>query len=382
MRKVGAIVVLFLLLAAWSAVHAGQQPLAGNWKISFVDGSELLTFWLLKLETKDGKLTGTVQVKEKTLPETTLHDLTLKDGELKFDLKIQTTLFHFVCKVPKGEVKKLHGTMAFRKMTYAVQLEATKTDSLKDVEAQTTLPAAKGDFKELREQLAKNKDDITVFHTGNALIAAAVADKIALADLKQALAPLFAAAADYGSKWQQRIQLDFAQKLATSAAYAPYGEELARQGLKEAGATDVSLQIRLHTIIATSLEKQGKKDEAGKVQQQISALEVKDHEENEKAGLGFMPTKFEGRKGNKTVLVELFTGAQCPPCVAAEVAFEGLSKTYSTNEVVLLQYHLHIPGPDPMTTRSYFTSCPSCEPMRKTSTPVLGAAHADQATCM
>src|SRR5205823_12071608 len=71
--------------------------------------------------------------------------------------------------------------------------------------------------------------------------------------------------------------------------------------------------------------------------------------ENEKAGLGFAPAKFEGRKGSKVVLVELFTGAQCPPCVAADLAFEGLSKTYKPSEVVLLQYHLHIPGPDALT---------------------------------
>jgi hypothetical protein len=48
------------------------------------------------------------------------------------------------------------------------------------------------------------------------------------------------------------------------------------------------------------------------------------------------------------VLVELFTGAQCPPCVAADLAFDGAEKTYPPTEVVLLQYHLHIPGPDPL----------------------------------
>ena len=47
--------------------------------------------------------------------------------------------------------------------------------------------------------------------------------------------------------------------------------------------------------------------------------------------------------------MELFTGAQCPPCVAADVAFDVLGKTYKPSELVLIQYHLHIPGPDPMT---------------------------------
>ena len=49
---------------------------------------------------------------------------------------------------------------------------------------------------------------------------------------------------------------------------------------------------------------------------------------------------------NRTVLVELFTGMQCPPCVAADLALEAISKTYPTSKVVVVRYHQHIPGPD------------------------------------
>jgi hypothetical protein len=67
--------------------------------------------------------------------------------------------------------------------------------------------------------------------------------------------------------------------------------------------------------------------------------------------LPFKPAKFAGRKAKseRTVIMELFTGAQCPPCVAADVAFDGLDQTYKPTDVILLQYHMHIPGPDPMT---------------------------------
>jgi hypothetical protein len=67
----------------------------------------------------------------------------------------------------------------------------------------------------------------------------------------------------------------------------------------------------------------------------------------------FKPERFARRQSpsaNGVVLMELFTGAMCPPCVAADVAFDALHKTYTAKEVILLQYHLHIPGPDPMTT--------------------------------
>ena len=49
------------------------------------------------------------------------------------------------------------------------------------------------------------------------------------------------------------------------------------------------------------------------------------------------------------VLLELFTGAQCGPCVAADVAFDALSTAYKSTDLITLQYHLHIPGPDPLT---------------------------------
>jgi tetratricopeptide (TPR) repeat protein len=51
----------------------------------------------------------------------------------------------------------------------------------------------------------------------------------------------------------------------------------------------------------------------------------------------------------RVVLAELFTGSECGPCVAADAAFDGLAERYGHDTVAVLVYHLHIPGPDPMT---------------------------------
>lgn len=56
------------------------------------------------------------------------------------------------------------------------------------------------------------------------------------------------------------------------------------------------------------------------------------------------PEETPGRR----VLVELFTGAHCPPCAAADLAFEGLAAHYGLEHVVLLQHHLPIPAPEPL----------------------------------
>ncbi len=52
--------------------------------------------------------------------------------------------------------------------------------------------------------------------------------------------------------------------------------------------------------------------------------------------------------GHRVVLCELFTGAQCPPCVAADVATVGLATTYPKSDVIVLRYHQHIPKADPL----------------------------------
>ncbi|MBK8975570.1 MAG: hypothetical protein IPM29_06565 [Planctomycetes bacterium] len=50
----------------------------------------------------------------------------------------------------------------------------------------------------------------------------------------------------------------------------------------------------------------------------------------------------------RVVLVELFTGAMCPPCAAADVAADALDAYYRPDEIALIQWHLPIPAPEPM----------------------------------
>ncbi len=62
------------------------------------------------------------------------------------------------------------------------------------------------------------------------------------------------------------------------------------------------------------------------------------------------PIEDPATSGNGQIaLLELFTGAQCPPCVAADVATAGIEHTYPQTQAIVLRYHQHIPGPDPLT---------------------------------
>ncbi len=67
-------------------------------------------------------------------------------------------------------------------------------------------------------------------------------------------------------------------------------------------------------------------------------------------GLPFHPAEFKPTQEwlGKSVLAELFTGSECPPCVAADIGFEGLMEAYREDYLVVLEYHLPIPRPDPI----------------------------------
>lgn len=52
----------------------------------------------------------------------------------------------------------------------------------------------------------------------------------------------------------------------------------------------------------------------------------------------------------KVILAELFTGAECGPCASSDIAFDALIEHYPRSAVAVLEYHVHVPGPDPMTT--------------------------------
>jgi tetratricopeptide (TPR) repeat protein len=64
------------------------------------------------------------------------------------------------------------------------------------------------------------------------------------------------------------------------------------------------------------------------------------------------PTKWTASptRSTRLVLAEAFTGSACAPCVSESLAFQALLERYPEAEVASLAYHVHIPGPDPMTT--------------------------------
>ncbi|HUV14229.1 MAG TPA: hypothetical protein VMY18_11345 [Acidobacteriota bacterium] len=86
--------------------------------------------------------------------------------------------------------------------------------------------------------------------------------------------------------------------------------------------------------------------ELGITDEQIALLIEKEKE----AARGFDPGTYSGTNTTgRVVLAELFTGSDCRPCVAADMAFDLLADYYPRSSLALLEYHVHVPGADPMT---------------------------------
>lgn len=110
-----------------------------------------------------------------------------------------------------------------------------------------------------------------------------------------------------------------------------------------------SIVIKAPKIIA-ALKELGSKEG-------LSENDINTMIEKKQEGLAaFQPGHYKGSSNfkGKVVLAELFTGAECPPCAGADLAFDALSEYYPRNVFTILEYHVHIPAPDPMTNPDSF----------------------------
>ena len=125
-RSWGLLVGL-LLLSAVGAQAADEIP-AGNYKVTLLAPGQQVTFWLIKLDAKDGKWTGAVLSTRERIPKAVINDVSVKDNELKIGLTVQGDKFSFEGKLPPNGKKVLGSLMLDR--LHTAQLELTTLKSL------------------------------------------------------------------------------------------------------------------------------------------------------------------------------------------------------------------------------------------------------------
>ena len=330
--------VTFALLVT-GPIFAGDDGLTGNWKLSIFDGGQQVSFWLINLESKDAKLKVTADplkgAPKVDVKEAKLHGDTFS---LKFQANIQKQVisFEYEGKLPKPGAKRILGSLSQGGSTVPALLEAT---------------AAKNAFELDRELVLRTPSDPKALAAVFDLIEGAAANKVDAKDLQEWVNSSLKAAEQYGPRFQTQQQTRILDNLQDHKDYAVVATETARMVAKQVSAKlPADAQLQLLSLASSILRNGNQKVEAEALDTRLDKLEGQAYTEHLKDALDFKLEKFAGRKGksSRAVLVELFTGAQCPPCVAADMAFDGLEKTYTPADVVLLQYHVHIPRPDPL----------------------------------
>jgi hypothetical protein len=326
-RKTLALLVGLALLALGPA-HGADEPSKDNWKFTLYLQGQPQVLWLIKLTNKDGKWTGQVAKSREGVPTTTLSDLAVSDGTLRFNLKIEKgPSFAFEGKMP-ADAKKITGNVKQGSGVVPAEIEQTAMTSLDS-------------FEVAKDQLAKSTNGVEVVDTAATLLRQASKSKAKPEEVRGWADKAFKAAEAYGTRYQREVTVRIAETLAKQDDYSAAALEYARKAERFLEPKDKpAVQRRTLEVLAEALTKAKKTDEAKDVQARLAKIDI-----------AVKAQPFAGRKAksDRVVLVELFTGAQCPPCVAADLAFDGLRKTFKPSEVVLLQYHLHVPGPDPLT---------------------------------
>ena len=338
------IAVLFggMLLAA-PAVRAADHPAAGTWKFSLpVAEDERVVFLFMLSETDKGWVGDFLGTSQDLGAEPVIEKVTVKDDNVNFNLKIGQRTFNFDGRVAK-DGKKVAGSLNFGERLLLIDLLPSKLKILSEKEA----------FNLARETLTQSEGGMEFFNALPTVLSQATAKKLKPEEVRALVDRAMKIAENYGSRWQRNTAMRIGNALVEQEAFVAIALEqarLAERSLKP--DDDASTQMQVLQDLAKVLTKAKKTDELKPIEARLVKLEARDYADYAKKFPPFKPEEFKGRKAksDRVCLVELFTGSECPPCVAADLACDALQQTYKPSEVILLQYHLHIPAPDPLTS--------------------------------
>jgi len=253
---------------------------------------------------------------------------------------------------PMAKAQKLTSKLAGLRLKLRQEKDAeARTALMKDIEAaqkeaDEQVPTL---YKEL---MTKHADSPSIVDAMQGLLASKTDSKLKPDEASQWLKAVNTFATPYGPRYRLEVLQKLSGQLANQKGLEPVALEAADLAVGAlSDKTTTGQQVKVLKALRTAQERTGKADLAKQTDAKLGKLEeVLDQEYLAKVP-PFKPTKFQGRKeaSERAVVMELFTGAQCPPCVAADAAFDGLLKAYKPSELVLIQYHMHIPGPDPLT---------------------------------
>jgi hypothetical protein len=354
---------LFLssILTAAPVSAAEEFKAEGKWKLIFlVQDLDLL---ILDVAADGDAFKATVVDSFPQIGKVEMKHFTSKSGvvTLAFQSAVDEIRFKGTPVTEGDDAGAVLGVVWLRGNPLPARLEKTEVDKVDPPKAspvqqklfgamQTKDPHEK--VKKL-EELIQESPGAAAFQAYTALFQSAEAGGLSEDDVRKHVDACLKSAAPYGPEWIAECRIAALRAFQGKQAYASLGVEMAEQARKEL-AKDASLdqQAAVMQSLAAAARLAGKDGLADNAEAELAVIDGKLDEEYHAKVPPFQPDTFAGRDNpehDRVVLFELFTGAQCPPCVAADVAFDALHSTYQPTELITLQYHLHIPGPDPLT---------------------------------
>jgi hypothetical protein len=341
------------VLALPAALLAADPP-AGTYKVILPAQNPNQALWLVKLELKDDKWVGTATPGPDVVPAK-IEDLKVERDMLRFSLNLGKGAFAFEGRVPKDKDAKILGTVSLRGAVNPAILEPTTLSSLEP-------------FDVSRELLTKASDGFDVTQAALVCLSRAADKKVKTEEAKAWAEKAVKAAEPFGPKWKRSVVMQLADILSQQDGFTGLALDYAKQAAEALDRASDSPPVQKHFLglYADALDKAGRKEDAKKIR-----------EDMDKIALVTIKPFSRKDKSDRVVLVELFTCAEEPACTAPDVAFAALVKTYKPADVVLLQYHLNQPGPDPLANAETEARARSYEATRKVPSIFFSGGKSD-----
>ncbi len=397
-RLVWPAVVVLATAAAMNApvrAPAADGDPAGTWLLSYSPrgSTAVQNYCIVKIDAKGSKATAKVVATPPNAPSFTVKATTITDGRVSLTFSngpafsgapgksgdeilgsFGNESIQFRARLTRTDKDEITAAFtpgkALPEMSEATKLSAKANtlrfqaraakdaDKKKELLAQADEAAKEADEKVpglLRKAVAAAGDQPVAIDAALSLLDLGAKANLKADEARTLLGTIGKQAAAYGPDYARFVTVQAAETVAGVKGLEAVAADALRPLTK--GFTDkepaANAQVKVYTALKTALTASGG-DELKEIDGKLTKLEKRLDDEYHATVPPFKPEPFAGRKdtkANRAVVMELFTGAQCPPCVAADVAFDALHKSYQSKDLVLIQYHMHIPGPDPMTNK-------------------------------
>jgi hypothetical protein len=365
---VASSLVLFAPGRAAQADEAGAN-LSGTWKLvvlAFGDDE----YAMIRIDRRDGKDRALVLATETSAlgvaDNLTVDPLAIKDGGVNFTLKGPSGSSRFEGRLAAdGPASgKIRGTFRYRNETFPARLERSsdarlayrrQSPLIRTFTAAARNPDPVAKVESLRLGLQGYKGNPTNYLFYMEILATAAASGLPPEEVGLLADEMFKEAEPHGVAWVQELRIRALKALAGAKPYADVSLAIAGEAERsmEKDARPEQ-QAAIVGMLARAASLVGRADIAKEAEARSEKLEGLLDGEYHKAVPPFRPEPFKGRNDSRAdavALMELFTGVQCMPCVATDVAFDALLKAYKPTEFIGLQYHLHVPGFDALTNK-------------------------------